>query len=185
MFIPEIELKLSPTSRWEAWAIGEELRDDQWARIEPLLPPPKRRGRRRADDRRTLNGILLQLRILGWKVQPSMRSPDNIAVVQEAIEFTGRPAVSVEPGPALLTDHGQGFLSRILEEFLLLRAMKHIVAAPFHPQTNGKLERYHVRGLQTEVERLTREQKRQTAPFYRGSQVPPSPSLWANRVSSQ
>jgi transposase len=38
--------------------MGEELRDDQWALIEPLLPAQKRRGRRRADDRRTLNGIL-------------------------------------------------------------------------------------------------------------------------------
>jgi hypothetical protein len=37
--------------------MGEELRDDQWAVIEPLLPQPKRRGRRRADDRRTLNRI--------------------------------------------------------------------------------------------------------------------------------
>jgi transposase InsO family protein len=81
--------------------------------------------------------------ILSWKVQPRMSSPDIIEVVQEAIEFTGQPAVPVEPGPALLTDHGPGFLSRILEEFLMLRAMKHIVASPFHPQTNGKLERYH------------------------------------------
>jgi putative transposase len=81
--------------------------------------------------------------ILGWKVQLRMSSSDIIEVVQEAIGFTGQPAVPVEPGPALLTDHGPGFLSRILEECLLLRAMKHIVAAPFHPQTNGKLERYH------------------------------------------
>ncbi len=81
--------------------------------------------------------------ILSWKVQPRMSSPDIIEVVQEAIEFTGQPAVPVEPGPALLTDNGPGFLSRVLEEFLRLRAMKQIVAAPFHPQTNGKLERYH------------------------------------------
>lgn len=81
--------------------------------------------------------------VLGWKVQPRMSSPDIIEVLQEAIEFTGQPAVPVEPGPALLTDNGPGFLSRVLEEFLMLRAMQHIVAAPFHPQTNGKLERYH------------------------------------------
>lgn len=39
-----------------------ELQDDQWALIQPLLPAPKGRGRRRADDRRTLNGILWVLR---------------------------------------------------------------------------------------------------------------------------
>lgn len=40
----------------------EELRDDQWALITPLLPPHKGRGRPRADDRRTFNGILWVLR---------------------------------------------------------------------------------------------------------------------------
>ena len=39
-----------------------ELRDDQWALIAPLLPPPKARGRPRAEDRRTINGILWVLR---------------------------------------------------------------------------------------------------------------------------
>jgi transposase len=39
-----------------------ELRDDQWALIVPLLPPPKARGRPRSDDRRTINGILWVLR---------------------------------------------------------------------------------------------------------------------------
>jgi transposase len=48
-----------------------DLRDDQWARIEPLLPGPKRRGRPRADDRRNLNGILWVLRSgARWKDLP-------------------------------------------------------------------------------------------------------------------
>jgi transposase len=49
----------------------EELQDDQWALIEPLLPPQKGRGRRRADDRRTLNGILWVLHSgARWKDLP-------------------------------------------------------------------------------------------------------------------
>lgn len=39
-----------------------ELSDAQWAYIAPLLPPKKQRGRPRADDRRTLNGVLWVLR---------------------------------------------------------------------------------------------------------------------------
>jgi transposase len=51
--------------------MGEELRDDQWALIEPLLPAPMRRGRPRADDRSTLDGILWVLRSgARWKDLP-------------------------------------------------------------------------------------------------------------------
>ena len=40
-----------------------ELTDEQWHRLKPLLPPRRQgRGRPRADDRRTLNGILYVLR---------------------------------------------------------------------------------------------------------------------------
>lgn len=40
-----------------------ELTDEQWRRLEPLLPQPRTgRGRPRADDRKTLNGILYVLR---------------------------------------------------------------------------------------------------------------------------
>ena len=39
---------------------GYELTDEQWERIRPLLPPPARTGRPRADDRK--NGILHVLR---------------------------------------------------------------------------------------------------------------------------
>ena len=39
-----------------------ELTDEQWQYLRPLLPPHKCRGRPRADDRKTLNGILYVLR---------------------------------------------------------------------------------------------------------------------------
>src|SRR5215216_2043112 len=45
-----------------ATATPTDLTEDQWTLIQPLLPPPARRGRPRADDRRTLNGILWVLR---------------------------------------------------------------------------------------------------------------------------
>jgi transposase len=39
-----------------------DLTDEQWASVAPLLPRPAKTGRPRADDRRTLNGILYVLR---------------------------------------------------------------------------------------------------------------------------
>src|ERR687898_1785643 len=39
-----------------------ELTDEQWGSLAPLLPPRRPRGRPRADDRKTLNGILYVLR---------------------------------------------------------------------------------------------------------------------------
>src|SRR5215467_7141503 len=38
-----------------------QLTDLQWAFIQPLLPPPARTGRPRANDRRTFEGILYVL----------------------------------------------------------------------------------------------------------------------------
>ncbi|MBD3191165.1 MAG: IS5 family transposase [Candidatus Heimdallarchaeota archaeon] len=38
-----------------------ELSDDEWALIQPVLPPKAPTGRPRADDRQTINGILYVL----------------------------------------------------------------------------------------------------------------------------
>jgi transposase len=42
--------------------MGTDLSGAQWERIQPLLPVAKPTGRPRADDRRTINGILYVLR---------------------------------------------------------------------------------------------------------------------------
>lgn len=55
-----------------------ELTAGQWAQIASLLPPQKPRGRRRADDRQTLNGILWLLRTgARWKDLPKEYGSDT------------------------------------------------------------------------------------------------------------
>lgn len=58
--------------RRETIALTKSLTDAQWARLQPLLPPARKNGRPRADDRRTLDGILYVLRNgCRWRDLPS------------------------------------------------------------------------------------------------------------------
>lgn len=53
---------------------SSDLTDEEWQTIRPLLPSPKKRGRPRADDRRTLNGIFFVLHTgCQWRELPRER----------------------------------------------------------------------------------------------------------------
>ena len=45
--------------------------------------------------------------------------------------------------PRLLSDNGPAYHSRELAEFLTERRIKHIHGSPYHPMTQGKIERWH------------------------------------------
>ena len=81
--------------------------------------------------------------ILAHKLQRDMTSDSFIEVVQEAVDRTSMDQVPVTDRTKLLSDNGPGYVSRAFRDYLGMVGIKHILATPFHPQTNGKLERYH------------------------------------------
>ena len=81
--------------------------------------------------------------ILAWDLKSDMASNSLIDVVQKAVDATGMTDVPVEDRTMLLSDNGPGYISRQFEDYLRLVGIWHILASPFHPQTNGKIERYH------------------------------------------
>jgi transposase InsO family protein len=91
--------------------------------------------------------------ILAWELKGDMAAGSLIDVVQKAVDITGMTDVSVEDRSVILSDNGSGYLSRQFGEYLRLVGIRHIVASPYHPQTNGKIERYH-RSLKGEIKQL-------------------------------
>jgi transposase InsO family protein len=94
--------------------------------------------------------------ILGWKLQKDMSANSLIEVIQAAVDATGMTDVPVEDRTKLLSDNGAGYVSKVFRDYLHLVGIEHILAAPYHPQTNGKVERYQ-QSLKREVNQLTYE----------------------------
>lgn len=82
-------------------------------------------------------------KILAWRLQPSMRAPDFSEVIEEACEFAGVDAMDEQSRPRIVSDRGSALVSGELAEYLAIKGIRHIFASPYHPQTNGKIERYH------------------------------------------
>jgi len=81
--------------------------------------------------------------ILAWKLQLDTTADSLIQVVQLAIDATGMTEVPLEDRTRLLSDNGSGYASRAFRDYLGLVGIRHILAAPYQAQANGKLERYH------------------------------------------
>jgi transposase InsO family protein len=51
--------------------------------------------------------------------------------------------VPVADRTRLLSDRGLGYRARAFEDYRRILAIRHTYCSPYHPQTNGKLERFH------------------------------------------
>jgi len=81
--------------------------------------------------------------ILAWELKGDMAGGSLEDVIQQAVDTTGMEDVPVEDRTVLFSDNGAGYLSRQFNDYLRLVGIRHIIASPYHPQTNVKIERYH------------------------------------------
>jgi transposase InsO family protein len=82
-------------------------------------------------------------KILAWKLSATMGTADVTETLDLARAATGVDRVRVELRPRLLSDNGPCYVSGELKGYLAERGMAHTRSAPYHPMTQGKIERYH------------------------------------------
>ena len=81
--------------------------------------------------------------IIAWKLCTTMRASDVTETLALALEASGCNSAEVVHKPRLLTDNGSSYIASDLAEWLQGQGMDHVRGAPYHPQTQGKIERWH------------------------------------------
>ena len=81
--------------------------------------------------------------IIAWKLCTTMRAQDVTDTLELALEASGCDQVHVLHKPRLLSDNGPSYIAGELAEYLADKNMSHVRGAPMHPQTQGKIERWH------------------------------------------
>lgn len=88
--------------------------------------------------------------ILAWRLCTTMAASDVSDTLDDALSFTGLDQVKVKHKPRLLSDNGPSYIASDLADYLDDKGMDHTRGRPYHPQTQGKIERWH-RSLKNQV----------------------------------
>ena len=72
-----------------------------------------------------------------------MRAEDVTDTLDLALAASGCDSATVLHKPRLLSDNGPSYIAGELAEYIEARKMSHVRGAPCHPQTQGKIERWH------------------------------------------
>jgi transposase InsO family protein len=75
--------------------------------------------------------------IVHWEIRESMKEADVEIILQRAREKYSQVA------PRVISDNGPQFIAKDFKEFIRISGMTHVRTAPYYPQSNGKIERYH------------------------------------------
>jgi len=81
--------------------------------------------------------------IIAWQLFTSMSADDVKKTLDLAVEKTGLDKVMVHHHPRLLSDNGPAYISKELRDYLAEKEISHTRGRPYHPMTQGKIERYH------------------------------------------
>ena len=72
-----------------------------------------------------------------------MGASDVTATLDQALAASGLDHINVKQRPRLLSDNGSSYVADDLIKWLKDKDMQHVRGAPYHPQTQGKIERWH------------------------------------------
>ncbi len=81
--------------------------------------------------------------VIAWKLCTTMAASDVTETLELALTASGCSEARVRHRPRLLSDDGPGYIAGDLADWLADQQMQHIRGAPCHPQTQGKIERWH------------------------------------------
>ena len=81
--------------------------------------------------------------IIAWKLCTTMKAEDVTATLDLALQASGLDQARVVHRPRLLSDNGSSYVSADLAKWLDGQDMDHVRGAPYHPMTQGKIERWH------------------------------------------
>ena len=81
--------------------------------------------------------------ILAWKLCDGMTASDVSDTLNLALEASGLDTATVNHRPRLLSDNGPSYVSAELRDQLDDQGISHTRGAPYHPKTQGKIERWH------------------------------------------
>jgi transposase InsO family protein/transposase-like protein len=81
--------------------------------------------------------------VIAWKLCTTMKASDVTDTLELALQASGCDQVNVQHRPRLLSDNGASYIATELAEWLDDKGMDHVRGAPYHPQTQGKIERWH------------------------------------------
>ena len=103
----------------------------------PAPPSPPLEGSQAVDNAISLGELG------GLTGDDGVTDEDVTDTLDLALEASGCDQVHVVHKPRLLSDNGSSYVSGELAEWLQGKGMKHSRGAPYHPQTQGKIERWH------------------------------------------
>ena len=72
-----------------------------------------------------------------------MKAQDVTATLDLALAASGLDQMNVVHRPRLLSDNGSSYVASDLADWLDKQKIEHVRGAPYHPQTQGKIERWH------------------------------------------
>jgi putative transposase len=81
--------------------------------------------------------------VVAWKLCPTMAASDVTETLELALQASGLSHAGVDQRPRLLSDSGASYIASDLSRWLEDQGMSHTRGKPYHPMTQGKIERWH------------------------------------------